>query len=360
MAKEVYYKLREILDTIPNGYPSSPDGLEIKILEKIFTEEEADLTTKLKLNWETPEAIAERTGLDRNYLAEKLLEMHEKGQIWGVKLGAVMLYKLLPFVFGIYEFQNKRMDEEFVRMSEEYMHNVFGRDYFTKKPALLKVIPIEKEIPNPSQIEPYESISGIIEGAKAWGVTDCICKKEKKMLGEGCDHPQEVCIAVAPIENYFEGHFLSRPITKEEAFRILDAAEQSGLVHMVNNQKTGHMVICNCCGCCCGLMRAMNELGYREALASSNFEAVVDHDLCTACGICLDRCQVRAIELDSTATVNERCIGCGLCVTDCPVEAIKLRRRDQKDFEHVPQDEKEWMKLRNIARNRGDEHKKLL
>jgi ferredoxin len=360
MADEIFYKLRDILDTIPNGYPSSPDGIEIKILKKIYTEEEAELTTKLRLKYETPDAIALRTGLDIEYLKSRLFEMSEKGQIWHAKIGDTHLYKLLPFVFGIYEFQVKRMDEEFVAIADSYMKTVFAHEYFTKQPALLKVVPIEKEIPDNSVIEPYESISNIIEAGKSWGLSTCICKKEKRMQGEGCENPEEICLGVAPIENYFDNHFSAKSITKEEAYRTLDLAEEAGLVHMVNNFKGGHFAICNCCGCCCGLMRALNQFGYTEAIGKSNFYAVADENLCTGCGICLDRCQVRAITVGDSAEINSRCIGCGLCIKSCPSEAIKLVRREIGQMEYVPKDEKEWMKLRNNARNRGDEYKKLI
>ena len=106
-------------------------------------------------------------------------------------------------------------------------------------------------------------------------------------------------------------------------------------------------------------MRSLNELGHREAIASSNYVAVTDTALCTACGICVDRCQVKAIDLGDSAVINDRCIGCGLCIGECPSGAIKLARRSEAECETVPKDEKEWMKLRNAARGRGNEYKKL-
>ena len=43
MNDQVYRKLAKVLDTLPNGFPATENGLEIKILKKIFTPEEADL-----------------------------------------------------------------------------------------------------------------------------------------------------------------------------------------------------------------------------------------------------------------------------------------------------------------------------
>ena len=41
MSDDTYIKLREFLDQFPIGYPKSPSGIEIKILKRLFTEEEA-------------------------------------------------------------------------------------------------------------------------------------------------------------------------------------------------------------------------------------------------------------------------------------------------------------------------------
>ena len=62
MSNDVYRKLAKVLDTLPNGFPATESGLEIKLLQKIFTPEEADLFCDLRLSLETPVQIAERTG----------------------------------------------------------------------------------------------------------------------------------------------------------------------------------------------------------------------------------------------------------------------------------------------------------
>ncbi len=354
MQESVFIQLRDILDKMPNGFPPTEDGLEIKILQKIFSEEEAGIAVQMKMMYEAPEAMALRTGMDESYLGVKLKEMADKGQIFGVTVGGATIYKLIPFVFGIYEWQLYRMDREFAELAERYFGREFGRELHGHGPSIGKVVPIEMEIPAGTVVEPYESISAIIENAKSWAVDECICKKEKDLLGRGCDAPREVCIGVAPLENFFDTFFWGKPITKEEAFGILKLSEEAGLVHMTTNQRQGQIFICNCCGCCCGMLRGINEMGKLHAIAHSNYRALVDADLCTACGVCLDRCQVRAIDMTEAAAVNDRCIGCGLCVTTCPTDAILLVRKEDHELEYVPEDEKDWMRKRAESRGRDD------
>ena len=355
-----YQELREVLDAIPNGFPPSESGVEMELLKKIFTPEEARITAQLKLKYETVDMIAQRTGLEKNGLEKKLFEMRDKGQIFGAQIGTTALFKLMPFVFGIYEMQLNRMDQEFIMLAERYWEETFGKEFYRSGPSILKVLPIEKDLPGGTEIAPYESLTHIIGNAKSWAVGDCICKKEKMMRGHKCDRPMEVCMAFAPIDNYFDNFFWGRPITKEDAFRILDEAEDAGLVHMVTNVREGQYYVCNCCECCCGMLKGINKFGFSDAVGRSRFVAAIDAEQCTSCGACLERCQVSAIDLEEAAKVNAKCLGCGLCVSACPSGAIAMRVRDEKDIEYVPKDEREWLKLRAESRGAGDGYRKLL
>ena len=62
MRDDVYRNLAKVLDTLPNGFPATDSGLEIRILEKIFAPEEAELFCQLRLRYETPAQIAEQCG----------------------------------------------------------------------------------------------------------------------------------------------------------------------------------------------------------------------------------------------------------------------------------------------------------
>ncbi|MHB8780149.1 MAG: DUF362 domain-containing protein [Candidatus Geothermincolia bacterium] len=74
------------------------------------------------------------------------------------------------------------------------------------------------------------------------------------------------------------------------------------------------------------MLRGLNYYDRPADHAGSSFRAAINSDLCTACGTCMDRCQIDAIvEGDDFMEVNEaRCIGCGLCVPTCPAEAVSM------------------------------------
>jgi Na+-translocating ferredoxin:NAD+ oxidoreductase subunit B len=356
MKDEVYKKLAKVLDTLPNGFPSSENGVEIKLLKKIFDPDQAELFCDLKLIFETSQQIAERTGRPLEGLEEKLNRMSQRGQIQSIPMGEIRIYRMLPWIFGIYEMQQSHLDRELVEMFEEY-HPLYSQQFFTGKPQQFQIIPIEEEISLKQEALPHERVSSIIENSQSFAVFDCICKKEKKIIGHGCDKPQEVCTAYAPIPGIFDNNPNFRAITKEEAKKVLQMAEEAALVHLTFNTATGHFFICNCCGCCCGVLRAINEFGIPAGnVVNSHYYAEIDPELCAACGTCAnERCQVKAIEEGEEAyrVIKSQCIGCGLCVGTCPSEAIKLVRKDPTEISLPPQGEMDWFEER--AKERGVE-----
>jgi hypothetical protein len=94
--------------------------------------------------------------------------------------------------------QRPHLDRDLVEMVEEY-HPIFHRQFFTRMPQQFQIIPIEEDIVNQQEALPYEKVSNIIENSQSFAVFDCICKKEKHILGEGCEKPLESYTAYAPI-----------------------------------------------------------------------------------------------------------------------------------------------------------------
>jgi ferredoxin len=99
-------------------------------------------------------------------------------------------------------------------------------------------------------------------------------------------------------------------------------------------------------------LRGINEHGIENSVAAANYYGEVDADACVGCGVCVDRCQVRAVRLeDGLAVVDrERCIGCGLCVTGCPAGAARLQRKPEEDIIQPPRDFGQWEEEREKNR----------
>jgi len=353
-ANDVYERLALVLDTLPNGFPRTESGEEITLLKKIFEPEEAELFCDMRLTFETAEQVAQRTGRPMDGLLGRLIRMGQRGQLFAIQFGDTWYFKMLPWVFGIFEFQLSRLDREMAELAEIYMP-VFGKQFFENKPQLMHVLPVEETITAAQEAMPYEKVSALIEKSQSFMVNECICKKEQAMLGKPCDRPIEVCLAMAPVPGVFDKSPSGRFITKEETYEILRMTEEAGLVHLTNNLQNGQFFICNCCTCCCGVLRAINELGIPAwNVINSPFYAVIDENTCISCGLCAEkRCQVAAIEEgdDSYRIVPEKCIGCGLCIGTCPVDAISLTRKDKDKIVVPPFTEDAWFDER--GRRRG-------
>lgn len=63
-----------------------------------------------------------------------------------------------------------------------------------------------------------------------------------------------------------------------------------------------------------------------EQVFISGYKAIIDKDVCTECGECVEYCRFDAIhEIDGQVLINETsCDGCKLCSRICPVEAITM------------------------------------
>jgi Pyruvate/2-oxoacid:ferredoxin oxidoreductase delta subunit len=210
------------------------------------------------------------------------------------------------------------------------------------------VIPVEESIPFDLEIFPFEKASALIENAKSWGVRDCICRVQQHLVGKGCDRPVESCLVFAPIEGFFDHSEVDRPLSKEAALKILHEAEEAGLVHSTGNYRNNTHYICNCCTCCCGILRGVAEFGIPTAVARSDFRAVVEAEICMGCEDCQEWCQFGALSFDDgVCLVSEaHCVGCGLCVQACDTEALTMKRLPEEETTQPPADLRSWMMVR--------------
>lgn len=347
MPEDIYIKLADYLDQLPAGFPRTESGVELRILRQLFTPEEAGLAMHLTLIAEEPAVVAYRAGIEVSEAERKLEEMDRRGLIYSIQVrDKTIRYCIQQYIIGFWEGQVNRLTPQLVKDFEEYLPLFVNLDLWQKVPQL-RTIPVEQSVDNSSLILPYEQIREIIDKYNEFTVVNCICRQEHRILGDGCDKPLETCLSFGGVAERNIRLNKGRSISRQEVFDILQTAEESGLVLQTANARDTFYV-CMCCGCCCGVLRSLKKDPRPATRISSPFSAILNSDICSGCGTCIDRCQMDALMLNNGKTVinPNRCIGCGLCITTCSTGALSLQRKPESEQSYVPVSIKEtYIKL---------------
>jgi len=344
-----YERLANALNLLPNSFPRTKSNIEITLLKKIFLPDEAKLAGLLTGTTEPVSVIAERAGMSADETADKLKAMMQRGFLWGDENTG--MYRLAPFIVGIYEEQLNRMDHELAHLIEEYFEQG-GCEIMRPQPALHRVIPAHGKAKT-EWIMPYDRLRDMLSSCNTFRVRDCICRKQQDLeQTRKCTFPLHVELIFYTGK---ESNELPVPpyVSKEEALAVLEETEKIGLVHTVSNVAEGVFYVCNCCGCCCGILRGITEFGIENSVAAANYFSVIDPELCQGCGTCISRCQMHAVYAQDGISVvdHTRCIGCGLCVTGCPVKVARLEKKADEDCITPPENFAAWEHARLV--NRG-------
>ena len=62
-------------------------------------------------------------------------------------------------------------------------------------------------------------------------------------------------------------------------------------------------------------------------------KALVDQNLCVACGCCLTACKVGAVSIFKGVYAvidRQKCVGCGMCAKKCPASVIMIAEINDK------------------------------
>jgi ferredoxin len=351
MSEEAYERLAKHLNDLPAGFPKSPDRVELRILKQLFSAEEAELACRLEMTPQEAASIAERAGLTPEETSSRLAAMARKGLILRMDRGGKTHYMASQYLVGIWEYQVNSLTESLVLDMNAYIPTLMG-EMTSRKTQQLRTIPISRTLPGEGAIMAYEEARQIIAQQSKIAVADCICRKEHRLVGKGCDKPLHNCLVFSSGAHYYLANGLGREITQGDALRILQDAEEAGLVLQPSNaQKVAN--ICLCCGCCCQVLKGLKQTRQPARHVNSNFYAAADETRCVGCEICLDRCQMEAIEMvEGVARVSrDRCIGCGLCVSTCSSEALRLFSKPEHERWVPPTTMAETYAL--IAKERG-------
>jgi electron transport complex protein RnfB len=330
---DVYRRLQKHLDELPIGYPATTSGVEIRILRRLFTPEEAEVALGLSALPETVETIQRRRPGRTLGELERLLEgMVSRGVIFGdVPPGGPRRYSRAPLVIGMYEGQVDRLTKGLQQDFDQYSHEGFAAALLTGKTRQMRTIPVNARFVPDRQVGRYDDARRLIEeGPGPWATRNCVCRQGRDLLGEPCRQTasRRVCLMIGGAARSSMASGDAQVLTREETLALLERAEREGMVLQPSNTRDP-IFICFCCGCCCGMLRAARQFPKPAEYLHSNYQAVVDRERCTECETCRSRCPMDALRsVDGATAVDlDRCIGCGLCVSTCPAEALRLRAK---------------------------------
>lgn len=281
---------------------------EYYALECVVSDEQADVALQLGLRKErTAEYVAQKCGKSLEEAREILMELAQIGvcKVYHNEAGEeVFLVQI--FAPGILEMmvnndEQVKAHPQIGKAFEEYTRlRISGiAPNLPMGTGMMRVIPIETAISADTQSVPYEHLSYYLDKYDTFSVSDCSCRKSRRILGQGCGHLEhEMCIQMGTGAEYYIRTGRARQITRQEAEEILRKAEENGLMHQIPNiEGLGESAaICNCCACSCFAMRVATMFRSPDAIRS-NYVSQVDKEKCVACGQCVENCPTNALRL---------------------------------------------------------------
>ncbi len=313
-----------------------------RLLERLMDKEEAEIVASLPCS---AAELAQKLGKKEERLNEKLKGLLEKGVIFMTSKG----YQFARDVFQLHDAtacdvrSDKIWGRELLDIWEDFCQAEWYGDWAKTvevwKMPLWRVIPARKAISKGMKLLPSEDVEAILDKATKFAVTNCSCRR----IATRCDFPADVCLQVNRAAEYAITRGSGKELTRNEAMKTMDVAEEAGLIHSVFNASLVTNVICNCCTDCCVFYYPLTKYGVLEkGVAKSRFQAEVNQATCTGCQTCVERCPFEAVDMVKVpgekklkALVNAlKCFGCGVCAVGCESQAIQLV--EIRPPEHIP------------------------
>jgi NAD-dependent dihydropyrimidine dehydrogenase PreA subunit len=347
----LYRQLQQRLDRMPTGAPDT-DALR-RILRLLFSPEEAELAARLPSLVSVTD-LAAQLDRDLDELQVLLSDMAARGLVIDLERHGERWVTLAPVVIGFFEFTFMRVRddapmEELAQLFDEYLFtdadHTFAHAVFRGSVQIGRSMVREEALPDhpPTEVLDWERATRVVGDADTVAVSLCPCRHHAQLLGKACDAPLRTCLSFGGAAEALIRAGISERVSSEEGLEILAEAKAAGLAQTADNVQQDITYLCNCCGCCCGMMQAIRTAGIRDAIVSSNWIAATDHDQCRGCrNGCVEACPVDAIaRVDSEgqgrrkywAVVDpDRCLGCGVCVDACRFDARRMVPRERRVF----------------------------
>ncbi len=363
MTDEIYTRLREHIDSMPAGYPTTASGAEIKMLKKFYTPLQAEIALKVGPAPETAQTIAARLDMDEKTAVEEIQTMAAQGSLFRVTTPKGQLFRHPNFIMGLYEWHVHAVDKEVAELADDIYEGLFEHHWKNRKTKQLRVVPVETSVSGKDTVKSYDMIRDLVKGPGKgpYAAAPCICRVEQIKKGNEVTRPMETCLTFGLVAQYYIENGIGKALTGDQLMEKIDECEAASLVPFSTNSKE----IVNMCMCdkeSCQLFRNLGKFPKPAEEVHAAFHAAIDTHACIGCKKCAEKCQIDAIvQTDVPATKKtfaqqvdtDRCIGCGLCVGTCPQNAISMVENevfpDVPDIEMSVRMAKERMALAGSA-----------
>jgi Pyruvate/2-oxoacid:ferredoxin oxidoreductase delta subunit len=349
MTEQVYKDLLEVMKNRRGAYAGMDIPEFFELVEFLFTPQEAEVNNALPRKSASAADIAKEMGRDENEIKEILETMADKGLCAVYVDNGASLYQGVPFMPGIFEYlfmpgRVTERDKQIARLLHAYKEAYESTKGATKMTfPFTRVITVDKTIEAGNTIQTYDQVSTYIDKYDSISVATCFCRHAGKLRDEDTHGmPMDVCMMFGKGAEYVADRLGGRKITKEEARKVLDIAEEAGLVHMSRNTTEDIDFICNCDRWHCEAMAGVLKQDKPALFFNSGFEPRFDADLCIACETCIERCPPVALTMGDSDVPEvdlDRCFGCAVCATGCDQDAIVMESKP--DFPVPPKDTRE-------------------
>ncbi|MEN8115006.1 MAG: 4Fe-4S ferredoxin, partial [Actinomycetota bacterium] len=258
-----YRLLQERLDRNVTGAPDSEAMM--RVLRLLFTPEDAHIARQLPQLVDLP-TLAEQLDADLEELDGQITSMAQRGLVLDFEKDDVRYVVATPVLIGFFEltFMRSRPDapmEEYAEAFEALFEDEdFIRSVFTGTTQVGRSMVREEALPESgTEILDWERATEVVRTADTLAVTLCPCRADAQIRGEGCDAPVRTCMSFGSAAEMLVRADIGERITNEEGMEILREAKEAGLAQTGDNVRSDISYICNCCGCCCGMMRSIKR-----------------------------------------------------------------------------------------------------
>ncbi len=346
-----YRLLQQRLDRTLTGAPDSP--VFMKILRLLFSPEEANLARQIPSQPISTWSLAKKVAIPQDELEGTLTDMAERGLVVDMEVKGRRYVFLAPVVIGFFEFTFMRAREdmpmaELAELFDTYMRNssAFQESVFGGETQIGRSLVNERALPegDHTEILDWERASHLVSTASAVAVSMCACRHKALHLGHACEQELEVCMSLNYGATTLVRNGMAKPLSNAEGMQVLERCREAGLAQTGDNVQRKVTYLCNCCGCCCGMMQAIRDFDIRGAIVTSNWLMHVDAEACKGCGKCAKLCPVQAIVIEEVGRTPEGkpikvaardedlCLGCGACYSVCKSDAITMKPRPQRVY----------------------------